>query len=115
MTGTKGVIEPTFVKSDLYASQGVDYFASNVELGVSVGVSDLDPRYETQSLARCTLPSLFLSLSHTHDQPNGVEKIFGVGTLSVYEDELLKTCLGELKKNIDKGVEFAVQKMKSNL
>jgi malate dehydrogenase len=33
--GEKGVITPTFVKSPLFADQGIDFFASNVELGVS--------------------------------------------------------------------------------
>jgi len=31
--GVKGVVEPTFVDSPLYKDQGVDFFASNVELG----------------------------------------------------------------------------------
>ncbi|PKX90652.1 malate dehydrogenase [Aspergillus novofumigatus IBT 16806] len=31
--GQKGVIEPTFVESPLYKDQGVDFFASRVELG----------------------------------------------------------------------------------
>jgi malate dehydrogenase len=31
--GEKGVIEPTFVESPLYKDQGVDFFASRVELG----------------------------------------------------------------------------------
>lgn len=31
--GAKGVIEPTFVESPLYKDQGVDFFASKVELG----------------------------------------------------------------------------------
>jgi malate dehydrogenase len=31
--GVKGVIEPTFVDSPLYKDQGVDFFASRVELG----------------------------------------------------------------------------------
>ncbi|KAG0326506.1 Malate dehydrogenase, cytoplasmic [Podila horticola] len=31
--GKKGVVEPTFVKSDVFAAQGVEYFATNVELG----------------------------------------------------------------------------------
>ena len=35
LNGEKGVVTPTFVKSDLYADKGVDFFASNVELGVS--------------------------------------------------------------------------------
>ena len=34
LNGEKGVVTPTFVKSDLYADKGVDFFASNVELGV---------------------------------------------------------------------------------
>ena len=31
--GEKGVVEPTFVDSPLYKDQGVEFFASNVELG----------------------------------------------------------------------------------
>ncbi|KAI4250953.1 MAG: hypothetical protein LQ352_005163 [Teloschistes flavicans] len=31
--GAKGVIEPTFVESPLYKDQGIDFFASRVELG----------------------------------------------------------------------------------
>jgi malate dehydrogenase len=34
LNGEKGIITPTFVKSDLFANKGVDYFSSNVELGV---------------------------------------------------------------------------------
>ncbi|KAG0082322.1 Malate dehydrogenase, cytoplasmic [Podila epicladia] len=33
VAGKKGVVEPTFVKSDVFAAQGVEYFATNVELG----------------------------------------------------------------------------------
>jgi malate dehydrogenase len=33
LNGEKGVITPTFVKSPLYADQGIDFFSSNVELG----------------------------------------------------------------------------------
>ncbi|RQM05167.1 hypothetical protein DH86_00003179, partial [Scytalidium sp. 3C] len=33
--GVKGVVEPTFVESPLYKDQGVDFFASKVELGPS--------------------------------------------------------------------------------
>lgn len=35
LSGEKGVVTPTFVKSPLFADQGVDFFSSNVELGVS--------------------------------------------------------------------------------
>jgi malate dehydrogenase len=35
LAGEKGVITPTFVKSPLFADQGIDYFSSSVELGVS--------------------------------------------------------------------------------
>ena len=31
--GQKGVVEPTFVDSPLYKDQGIDFFASKVELG----------------------------------------------------------------------------------
>lgn len=31
--GVKGVVEPTFVDSPLYKDQGVEFFASKVELG----------------------------------------------------------------------------------
>jgi len=33
--GEKGVVEPTFVDSPLYKDQGVEFFASKVELGPS--------------------------------------------------------------------------------
>lgn len=69
--GEKGVIEPTFVDSPLYKDQGVDFFASRVELG-----------------------------------PNGAEKILPVGNVNAYEQKLLEACLGDLKKNIQKGVDF---------
>ncbi|KKK16407.1 hypothetical protein P175DRAFT_0526384 [Aspergillus ochraceoroseus IBT 24754] len=69
--GEKGVIEPTFVDSPLYKDQGIEFFASRVELG-----------------------------------PNGVEKIHPVGEINTYEQGLLEACLGDLKKNIKKGVDF---------
>ena len=34
LNGEKGVVTPTFVKSPLFADQGIDFFSSNVELGV---------------------------------------------------------------------------------
>ncbi|RXK36575.1 malate dehydrogenase, NAD-dependent [Tremella mesenterica] len=71
MNGESGVVEPTFVESPLYASEGVEWFASNVELG-----------------------------------PDGVKNIHPVGALSVEEEELIKACLPDLKKNISKGVSF---------
>lgn len=69
--GEKGVIEPTFVDSPLYKDQGIDFFASRVELG-----------------------------------PNGVETIHPVGQVNEYEQKLLDACLVDLKKNIQKGVDF---------
>jgi hypothetical protein len=36
LNGEKGVVTPTFVKSPLFADQGIDYFSSNVELGVRI-------------------------------------------------------------------------------
>lgn len=35
LSGEKGVITPTFVKSPLFADRGIEFFSSNVELGVS--------------------------------------------------------------------------------
>ena len=67
----KGIIEPTFVDSPLYKDQGVNFFASRVELG-----------------------------------PNGVEKILPVGDVPAYEQKLLEAALVDLKKNIQKGVDF---------
>lgn len=40
--GVKNVIEPTFVESPLYKDQGVDFFASKVELGPE-GVKEIHP------------------------------------------------------------------------
>lgn len=40
--GEKGIVEPTFVESPLYKDQGVDFFASSVELGPS-GVEKIHP------------------------------------------------------------------------
>ena len=72
--GEKGVIEPTFVDSPLYKDQGVDFFASRVELG-----------------------------------PDGVKEILPVGQVNAYEEKLLEACLGDLKKNIEKGVSFVAK------
>ena len=40
--GQKGVVEPTFVDSHLYKDQGIDFFASKVELGPE-GVEAIHP------------------------------------------------------------------------
>ena len=40
--GQKGVVEPTFVDSHLYKDQGIDFFASKVELGPD-GVQTVHP------------------------------------------------------------------------
>lgn len=42
LNGESGVVEPTFVKSPLYADKGVEWFASNVELGAE-GVKTIHP------------------------------------------------------------------------
>jgi len=69
--GESGIIEPTYVKSDLFSSEGVEYFASNVEL--------------------CG---------------EGVGKIYPLGSISPYEEQLVEAALPELKKNIEKGQQF---------
>ncbi|KAF8890369.1 NAD-malate dehydrogenase [Infundibulicybe gibba] len=61
LNGEKGVITPTFVKSPLFADQGIDYFSSNVELGVN-GVEKIHPignlSAEEQKLLEACLPEL---------------------------------------------------------
>lgn len=41
--------------------------------------------------------------------PNGVERILPVGKIDANEEKLLEACLGDLKKNIEKGVAFVSQ------
>lgn len=52
--GEKGVVEPTFVDSPLYKDQGVEFFASRVELGPNGVEKILDvgklPEYEEKLL-----------------------------------------------------------------
>ncbi|KAJ5541884.1 hypothetical protein N7535_004303 [Penicillium sp. DV-2018c] len=55
--GEKGVIEPTFIDSPLYKDQGIDFFASRVELGPN-GVEQIHPvgqinEYEQGLLDAC--------------------------------------------------------------
>ncbi|KIX96930.1 uncharacterized protein Z520_07044 [Fonsecaea multimorphosa CBS 102226] len=38
--------------------------------------------------------------------PDGVQKIHEVGKINKYEENLLEACIGDLKKNIQKGVDF---------
>ncbi|KAJ9112619.1 hypothetical protein QFC19_000639 [Naganishia cerealis] len=61
MNGEKNVVEPTFVKSPLYESEGVEYFSSNVELGAN-GVEKIHPvgqlSAEEQELLNACLPDL---------------------------------------------------------
>lgn len=40
---------------------------------------------------------------------HGVEKIHSIGKLSAQEEKLLEVCLGDLKKNIAKGVDFVAK------
>ena len=90
LNGEKNVITPTFVKSDLFAEQGVEFFSSNVELGVRILFGLV---HSTRRLC------VFI-------QKNGVEKIYPLGPLSSEEQKLLEACLPELKKNIEKGYAF---------
>ncbi|RMZ76988.1 hypothetical protein DV738_g4649, partial [Chaetothyriales sp. CBS 135597] len=69
--GEANVIEPTFVDSPLYKSEGVEFFASKVLLG-----------------------------------PEGVHEVLPVGQTTPHEKELLQAALGDLKKNIQKGIDF---------
>lgn len=93
LNGEKGVVTPTFVKSDLFASQGIDFFSSKVELGVRLSIYTLFDYLSDQRLL----------------QKNGVEKIFPIGPISAEEQKLIDACLPELKKNIEKGKNFVAQ------
>ncbi|KAF7294390.1 malate dehydrogenase [Mycena kentingensis (nom. inval.)] len=61
LNGEKGVVTPTFVKSPLFADQGVDFFSSNVELGPN-GVEKIHPigelSAEEKKLMEACLPEL---------------------------------------------------------
>ncbi|THU81578.1 malate dehydrogenase [Dendrothele bispora CBS 962.96] len=61
LSGEKGVVTPTFVKSPLFESQGVDFFSSLVELGTK-GVEKIHPlgplSPEEEKLMEACLPEL---------------------------------------------------------
>ncbi|KAJ7499690.1 NAD-malate dehydrogenase [Mycena latifolia] len=61
LNGEKGVVTPTFVKSPLFADQGVDFFSSNVELGPN-GVEKIHPigelSAEEETLLAACIPEL---------------------------------------------------------
>ncbi|KAG6849434.1 hypothetical protein H0H93_008510 [Arthromyces matolae] len=61
LNGEKGVVTPTFVQNPVFADKGVDFFASNVELGVN-GVENIQPIGELSAaedeLLQACLPEL---------------------------------------------------------
>ncbi|PPQ82825.1 hypothetical protein CVT25_009200 [Psilocybe cyanescens] len=61
LNGEKGVVTPTFVKSPLFADQGIDFFSTNVELGLD-GVEKIHPvgplSAEEEALLAACLPEL---------------------------------------------------------
>ncbi|KII96137.1 hypothetical protein PLICRDRAFT_151265 [Plicaturopsis crispa FD-325 SS-3] len=61
LNGEKGVVTPTFVKSPLFADQGLDFFSSNVELGPN-GVAKIHPlgplSAEEEKLLAACIPEL---------------------------------------------------------
>jgi malate dehydrogenase len=61
LNGEKGVVTPTFVKSPLFEDQGIDFFSSNVELGLN-GVEKIHPigkiSAEEEKLLAACLPDL---------------------------------------------------------
>ncbi|KAJ1977118.1 Malate dehydrogenase, cytoplasmic [Dimargaris xerosporica] len=61
INGKKGIVEPTFVKSDVLANEGIEYFSTNVELGANGvenihGLGDLTA-YEHE-LLKAAIPEL---------------------------------------------------------
>ncbi|EDO15721.1 hypothetical protein Kpol_1073p7 [Vanderwaltozyma polyspora DSM 70294] len=73
--GEKDVVEPSFVDSPLFKSEGIEFFASPVTLGA-----------------------------------NGIEKVHPIGAVSAEEEQMLEECKETLKKNIQKGIDFASAK-----
>ena len=59
LNGETGIVEPTYVKSPLYEKEGVEWFASNVELGKE-GVEKIHPvgqlSAEEEELLKACLP-----------------------------------------------------------
>jgi len=72
--------------------------AMNGESNVVEPTFVLSPLYKDQGV------SYFAS--NVELGPEGVKKIHPVGSLSAEEEELMKACLPELKKNIEKGEQF---------
>lgn len=93
LNGEKGIITPSFVKSPLFEDQGIDFFSSNVELGVS-------------AFCQLSVSFFFLLIIFLYMQPQGIEKIYPIGEISAEEKKLLDACLPDLKKNIEKGLNF---------
>ena len=92
MKGHADIVECTFVECDVVESP---FFASPVLLGVSWAPLPFGSK-------KNNLVYFFL-------QPNGVERVLGPGKLNEYESELLKKALPELRKNINRGIEFAAK------
>ena len=99
--GEKGVIEPTFVDSPLYKDQGVDFFASKVELGPN-GVEKI---YDVGKLTQHEESLLQACLT------GKLKPIFGIQRRALnlsrfLPDGLKLTEVLDLAKNINKGVQF---------
>lgn len=66
----------------------------------------IEPAYvESSVMAGCKFFASNVELTK-----DGVGKVHAVGSLSAYEEELLKVCVSDLQKNIQKGFEFAKTK-----
>lgn len=65
LNGEAGIVEPTYVKSPLYEKEGVEWFASNVELGTE-GVKKIHPvgtlSAEEEELLKACLPEYVFCL-----------------------------------------------------
>jgi len=72
--------------------------ALNGETGVTTPAFVESPLYKDQGVT--------FFASQVTLGPNGAEKIHPVGELDASEQKLIEACLPELKKNIEKGVEF---------
>lgn len=77
-------------------------FANSLLRGLKGESNVIEPAYVISDVTEAAYFSTPLVLGK-----NGLEKNLGLGTLSDFEQELLKAALPELKKNIQAGIDFA--------
>lgn len=99
--GEKGVIEPTFVDSPLYKDQGVEFFASKVELGPN-GVEKIHDVGKVDANEQKLLDACLADLKKVCDTVQRLHDFY-------HTNYSLNPKLTSPNQNIDKGVTFVAQ------